>query len=189
MEKNIDSAVIRLLSVSQSGDDDALKAGEIETPLGPMIAVGDEKALYLLEFMERKKIEYQVKKLRERTKLSIVSGIAESLVSIENELKLYFSGKLREFKTVFVCLGSSFQVSVWEELRKIPTGETRSYSELAKAIGRKTACRAVALANSTNRLAIIIPCHRVINANGNLGGYAGGIDRKAFLIEHEKRLA
>lgn len=83
-------------------------------------------------------------------------------------------------------IGSSFQMRVWEELEKIPFGQTRSYQEIATAIGRPTACRAVARANSTNQLAIIIPCHRVINSSGALGGYAGGLSRKQWMLKHEQ---
>ena len=92
----------------------------------------------------------------------------------------------KRFNTPIVMLGSDFQKSVWHELIKIPPGETRSYTDIAKRIKQPSACRAVARANGANQLAVIIPCHRVINSDGELGGYGGGLTRKAWLINHEK---
>ena len=133
-----------------------------------MVATSDEKVLYSLEFSDEGG-----------------EGDAAPLISIERELKLYFEGKLKEFKTEIAYPGTEFQVMVWEELRKIPFGKTCSYAELAKRVGREGAYRAVARANSTNRLAIVIPCHRVIYADGTLGGYAGGMQNKQGLLDHE----
>ncbi len=99
----------------------------------------------------------------------------------------YFKGKLREFNTPIHLMGTSFQAQVWNQLLKIPYGETRSYLEQAKAIKKETAYRAVANANGANQLAIIIPCHRIINNNGKLGGYGGGTEKKKWLLEHEKK--
>jgi len=171
-----------------SKDSKILKATWLDTPLGPMIAVADEQALYLLEFVERRGLEREIERLRQKTKAAIVPGVTPPINSIEHELVQYFKGKLITFKTPLFLLGSSFQKQVWEALRKIPAGATRSYADLAKAIGRPTAFRAVAQANGTNQLAIIIPCHRVINSNGALGGYAGGVSRKQWLLDHEKKL-
>ncbi|OJW51112.1 MAG: bifunctional transcriptional activator/DNA repair enzyme protein Ada [Alphaproteobacteria bacterium 41-28] len=164
-----------------------LKAAWLDTRLGPMIAIADERELYLLEFVDRRGLEREVERLRKKTKSTILPGITEPIHSIERELNQYFDGKLEEFKTPLFLLGSPFQKRVWEELQKIPFGETRSYSDIAAAIGKPSAFRAVANANGANQLAIIIPCHRVINTNGDLGGYGGGITRKKWLINHEKR--
>ena len=100
---------------------------------------------------------------------------------------LYFDGKLTEFKTPLFFLGSPFQQQVWETLQKIPSGETRSYLEIAKAIEKPLACRAVARANGANQLAIVVPCHRVINTNGDWGGYGGGLARKKWLKKKKKQ--
>jgi AraC family transcriptional regulator of adaptative response/methylated-DNA-[protein]-cysteine methyltransferase len=164
-----------------------LKAAWLDTPLGPMLAIGDEKALYLLEFVDRRGLEREIERLRRKTKSAIIPGHTKPIHSIERELNLYFKGQLREFKTTLCLLGSPFQKHVWAELVKIPPGETRSYSEIAKAIGRPTAFRAVAQANGANQFAILIPCHRVINTNGELGGYGGGLTRKEWLINHERK--
>ncbi|MFX3633169.1 MAG: bifunctional transcriptional activator/DNA repair enzyme AdaA [Candidatus Pristimantibacillus sp.] len=164
-----------------------LKASWIDTRLGPMIAISDENALFLLEFVDRRGLEREVERLRQRMKSAIIPGMSEPIRSIENELTEYFDGTLTEFKTPVSLLGSPFQQSVWEQLTKIPPGETRSYSDIAHSLGKPTAFRAVAQANGANQLAIMIPCHRVINSNGDLGGYGGGLSRKNWLLQHEKK--
>ncbi|MCE5316511.1 MAG: trifunctional transcriptional activator/DNA repair protein Ada/methylated-DNA--[protein]-cysteine S-methyltransferase [Parachlamydia sp.] len=171
---------------SKIGDSNVLKAAWLDTQLGPMIAIADEQALYLLEFVDRRGLEREVERLRQKTKRAIIPGSAKPIRFIESELKRYFEGTLKEFKTPLKLLGTPLQIETWKELVKIPPGETRSYSKIAKAVGRPTACRAIAQANGANQLAIIIPCHRVINTNGDLGGYGGGLMRKKWLIEHEK---
>lgn len=168
--------------------DNILKASWLDTPLGPMIAIADDNALYLLEFIDRRGLEKEVERLRLRTRWVIIPGRTEPISSVENELKNYFEGRLQEFKTPLFLLGTPFQKKVWEELRKIPAGETRSYLQIADSIGKPTAVRAVARANGANQLSIIIPCHRVINTNGELGGYGGGLSRKKWLIDHERKL-
>jgi AraC family transcriptional regulator of adaptative response/methylated-DNA-[protein]-cysteine methyltransferase len=167
-------------------DTHILKASWLDTPLGPMLAIANEDALYLLEFVDRRGLEKEIEHLRRKTKSAIVPGHTQTISMIEKELELYFKGSLKEFKTPLFLLGSPFQKHVWDELIKIPPGETRSYAALAKTIGRPTAYRAVAQANGANQLAIIIPCHRVINTNGELGGYGGGLSRKNWLINHER---
>lgn len=163
-----------------------LKASWIDTPLGPMIAIADDLALYLLEFVERRGLEREIERMRKKTHSVIIPGITAPIRSIQKELSEYFAGRLKHFETPVRLLGSLFQQSVWEELKKIPLGQTRSYTELAQALGRPSARRAVARANGCNQLAILIPCHRVINANGELGGYAGGLARKQWLLDQER---
>jgi len=168
------------------GDGDILKASWLDTPLGPMIAIANETDLYLLEFVERRGLEREIERLIQRTKSTIIPGSTKPICSIENELSLYFKRKLTQFQTPLFLLGTPFQKQVWNELIKIPLGETRSYGEIAIGVRRPSAFRAVAQANGSNQLAIIIPCHRVINTSGALGGYAGGISRKEWLINHER---
>jgi AraC family transcriptional regulator of adaptative response/methylated-DNA-[protein]-cysteine methyltransferase len=172
---------------TKTGHQPILKASWLDTPLGPMIAVANEEALYLLEFVDRRGLEREIERLRRKTLSTIIPGYTQPIRSIERELFLYFKGQLREFKTPLFLLGTPFQKYVWGELLKIPPGETRSYSEIALAMGLPTAFRAVAQANGANQLAIIIPCHRVINTNGELGGYAGGLARKKWLLHHERQ--
>ncbi len=164
-----------------------LKASWIDTPLGPMLAIADEKALHLLEFVSRRGLEREIERLRKRTKAAILPGTNVPLSSIEKELNLYFEGNLKKFQTPYVLEGSPFQRLTWEALGKIPYGEICSYAQLSSQIGKPSAYRAVANANGANQLAIIIPCHRVINTGGELGGYGGGIVRKKWLIEHERK--
>ena len=118
------------------GHNKVLKASWLDTPLGPMLAIADEKALYLLEFVDRRGLEREIERLRKKVKAAIVPGHTPPIASIEKELKLYFTGKLWEFKTPLCLLGSPFQKNVWDELKKIPRGETRSYSEIAHALGK-----------------------------------------------------
>ncbi len=162
-----------------------LKASWLETPLGPMLAISDEKALYLLEFVDRRGLEREIERLRDRIKAPILPGKAPPTLSIQQELKEYFEGHLRVFQTPLHLIGSPFQQKVWQELRRIPYGETRSYCEQADAIKKPTATRAVANANGMNQLAIVIPCHRIIRHNGEIGGYSGNPVRKKWLLEHE----
>lgn len=169
-----------------SADSYILKASWLDTKLGPMLAIADDNALYLLEFVDRRGLEREIERLRLKTKSVIIPGRSFPIDFIEKELMLYFEGQLTEFKTPLCLLGSSFQKSVWAALQEIPLGETRSYFDIAKQIGNPLGFRAVANANGANQLAIIIPCHRVINTNGELGGYGGGIARKKWLLDHEK---
>lgn len=106
-----------------------------------------------------------------------------------DELRAYFAGRLKEFTIQLHLDGTPFQRSVWAQLQKIPYGETRSYGELADALGNPNASRAVGLANGKNPLGIIVPCHRVVGANGSLTGYGGGLPRKKWLLEHEGAVA
>ncbi len=168
--------------------DKILKASLLETKLGSMIALANEKALYLLEFGDRHDLKNRIEKFRVKMNASIMGGSNNILESIKEELILYFEGNLTQFKTPCHLLATPFQTLVWQQLTRIPYGQTQTYALQAKAIERHTAQRAVALANSTNRLAIIIPCHRVINSNGKLGGYAGGLNRKQWLLGHEKQI-
>ena len=161
-----------------------LESAIIETRLGSMLAIANDDALHLLEFANRRGLEREVERLRK--KATIVPGRTEPIDQIEAELQDYFAGRLTAFSTPVALIGTEFQRLVWQALCDIPCGETRSYAELAVEIGRPTAVRAVAQANGANQLAIIIPCHRIINADGKLGGYGGGLARKKWLIEHEQ---
>lgn len=164
-----------------------LKSSWIDTPLGPMLAIGDEEKLYLLEFVERRGLEKEIERLRRKFKAALIPSSTNSIDSIAKELDRYFLGELKEFKTPTYLVGSEFQKKAWQELVKIPYGETRSYLNQAEAIGNPKGFRAVANANGANQLAIIVPCHRIINSDGKLGGYGGGIPKKQWLIDHEKK--
>ena len=165
-----------------------LNAHWLETPLGAMIAVADARALYLLEFFDRKGLPNELKRLQAK-RGAIGIGCYAATEQIEAELCDYFSGRFTGFETPVAQLGSDFTRSVWNALRDIPLGETRSYGDIAKLVGRPSASRAVARANGANPIAIVIPCHRVIGADGSLTGYGGGRWRKQWLIDHERKYA
>lgn len=158
-----------------------LKQDFIDTPLGTMVALASEKELYLLEFTDQPNLKDKIAKIG----LPITPGSSPPIDSIKKELNGYFTKKQDSFNTPLFYLGSSFQIKVWKTLREIPFGKTYSYKELAIAIGKPTACRAVAGANGANPFTILIPCHRVINQNGKLGGYSAGLPRKEWLLHHE----
>lgn len=168
------------------GNGIVLTAGLFDTPLGQMIAITDEQGLYLLQFVDRNNLLYEIERLACKVNAKIVMGCVEPIAAIQRELNLYFDGVLTAFITPVVLMGTPFQKQVWGALQQVSYGETRSYSQIACTIGRAGYFRACAAANRANLLAIIIPCHRVIKANGNLCGYNGGVLRKQWLIEHEK---
>ncbi len=169
--------------------DALLRAEWIETPLGAMIAVSDKSALHLLEFADRKALPNELQKLRKLAHGEIGIGRHPPTDQVEAELTLFFAAKSDRFSVPLALHGSEFTRSVWRALRDIPAGVTRSYSEIANTINRPTATRAVAQANGANQIAIVIPCHRVIGADGSLTGYGGGLWRKQKLIELERRIA
>jgi AraC family transcriptional regulator of adaptative response/methylated-DNA-[protein]-cysteine methyltransferase len=164
-----------------------LLAQRIETPLGTMLALADEQGLRLLEFADRRGLERELVLLRRRLKCAVVPGSNATLEKTRAQLMRYFAGESLAFDLPLAPVGSDFQQRVWRELQRIPPGRTRSYAEMAKKLGIPKAPRAVGRANGSNMLALVIPCHRVINADGGLCGYAGGIWRKQRLIEHERK--
>ena len=166
-----------------------LFAERIETPLGGMIAVADDEGLRLLEFTDRRATERELSTLRKRLRRNVVPGEHPHLDAARSQLADYFSGKNLKFDIPLAPVGSDFQLRAWEILRSIPVGETRSYSWMAKQLGDENARRAVGRANGTNMICIVIPCHRVIRADGTLCGYGGGLWRKKWLLDHEKRYA
>jgi AraC family transcriptional regulator of adaptative response/methylated-DNA-[protein]-cysteine methyltransferase len=165
-----------------------LKADFIETPIGPMVAIADDHALHILEFLERKALATEVKKLSQATGSAIVFGRTQPLDRIEAELVAYFAGKSSAFDTRLAPLGTPFERQVWDKLREIPVGSTSSYSGLAAGMGKPAAMRAVGRANGANPIAIVIPCHRVVGVGGDLTGYGGGLWRKRWLLDHERRM-
>ena len=152
-----------------------------------MIAVADERAIHLLEFTDRKALSSELKKLFELCKGQLGVGKLAPHAILEAQLADYFSGISADFTVPLALHGSDFSRNVWDALRAIPAGEIRSYSEIARAIGRPSATRAVACANGANQIALIIPCHRVMGADGSLTGYGGGLWRKQKLIEIERQ--
>lgn len=161
----------------------------IDSPLGPLIAGATESHLVILEFTDRRMLETQFVTLRKIFRRPVVPGENAVLKKLKRELVAYFAGNLKRFTVPLEFPGSDFQRRVWEGLLTIPYGKTESYEGLARRLGMPLAQRAVGHANGLNRIAIVIPCHRVVNKNGKLGGYGGGLWRKTRLLELEKASA
>ena len=164
-----------------------VKKSRIETPLGSMIAAAFDDKLVLLEFADRRMVPTQLKRLERHLGCRYEKAESPVFDTVRRQLDEYFAGTRRSFDVPLAVPGTPFQRKAWDALRRIPWGATRSYAEQAVAIGRETAVRAVARANGDNRIAIIIPCHRVIGSDGSLTGYGGGLWRKQRLLELERR--
>ena len=167
----------------------ALLIERIVTPLGPMFAGATENGVCLLEFTDRRMLETEIGDLQRRLGAAVLVGWNEHSRQLERELGEYFQGTRTAFSVRLDTPGTDFQRMAWSALQEIPYGKTVSYQAQATAIGRPTAVRAVASANGHNRVAIVIPCHRVIGSDCSLTGYAGGLERKRWLLDHERRIA
>lgn len=163
-----------------------LRAARIETPLGTMVTLCSPDAVYLLEFADRPELAREMAELA-RAHGKILPGRSAMARRLETELSAYFDGQMKAFTVPLVFTGSDFARDVWTRLCAIPFGTTTSYGAMAEQMGRPTATRAVARANGANRIAIVVPCHRVIGADGTLTGYAGGLGRKRALLALEAR--
>jgi AraC family transcriptional regulator of adaptative response/methylated-DNA-[protein]-cysteine methyltransferase len=163
-----------------------VRVGRVATPLGPMLAGATDDSLVLLEFVDRRALPTQVRRIRERLGAVFVPGRGNLVDDVAGQLGQYFAGERTDFHVPVSMPGTGFQRAVWEALREIPYGETRSYGEVASAVGRASAVRAVGRANGLNALAIVVPCHRVVGADGRLVGYGGGLWRKQRLLELER---
>jgi AraC family transcriptional regulator, regulatory protein of adaptative response / methylated-DNA-[protein]-cysteine methyltransferase len=152
-----------------------------------MIAGTVEEGICLLEFSDRRMLNTEYSDLKRYLKLEITEGENIHTEELRSQLAEYFNGTRKEFDLKLVATGTQFQQQVWQELMKIPYGTTRSYQQQADAIGKPGSVRAVANANGMNHIAIIIPCHRIIGSDGSLTGYGGGLKRKQWLIDHEKK--
>lgn len=150
---------------------------EVDSPLGELLLLGDDRALIglYMDPTHRPPLPAECR------------ANARPFRHVNEQLKAYFAGRLREFDVPLASAGSPFQRRVWQALRQIPFGVTESYGALARRVGNAKASRAVGMANGRNPLSIIVPCHRVIGADGSLTGYGGGLERKRWLLEHEQR--
>ncbi|MBI4418254.1 MAG: bifunctional transcriptional activator/DNA repair protein Ada [Ignavibacteriales bacterium] len=157
----------------------------IESPLGPLVAAATSDGVCMLEFSDRRMLEHQFTRLRRHFKSAIVPGTNPHLTRLQQELQEYFAGTRTQFSVPIIFPGNPFEQKVWKALLTIPPGTTASYQDIARKIGSPKSVRAVGRANGMNRIAILIPCHRVINKDGSLGGYGGGLWRKKRLLELE----
>ena len=171
----------------RSRSSDCIVTAWIESPLGALIAGATSEGICLLEFTDRRMLEAQFATLRKNFHCAVIPGENHHTQQLKTELQNYFQGAQKSFTVPIVYPGTPFQEKVWQELQRIPYGKTVSYEELARRIGSPGAQRAVGHANGLNRIAIVIPCHRVVNKNGKLGGYGGGLWRKQKLLSLEQQ--
>jgi AraC family transcriptional regulator of adaptative response/methylated-DNA-[protein]-cysteine methyltransferase len=182
------------VSAKDAANVQTLQMKWLTSPLGPILAIAGEKGIVLCDFMDRRSIESAIARLRKRFEMNehpatISPGENRHLEKLERELKEYFAGRLKNFTVPVAPAGTGFEQRAWEYLKTIPYAETRSYGQQAKALKAPGASRAVGRANGMNYIAIVIPCHRVIGADGKLTGYGGGVARKKWLLDHEQRFA
>lgn len=173
------------LSPTRSRQEAIVYTTRILTPIGPMLAGGTQEGICLLEFVDRRMLETQIKRVSHRLQAKLLPGENQYFQLLKQQLDEYFASKRRQFDIPLVLAGTPFQQKVWTLLQTIPFGETRSYKQQAEALGDPAAIRAVARANGDNRISILIPCHRVIGSNGELVGYGGGLWRKQYLLKLE----
>jgi len=164
-----------------------IKTSRIATPLGEMVAGATEEGICLLEFTDRSTLSAEYVNLTNLLNMTIKEGRNKHFKILKKQLKEYFKGERKEFSVHLVTPGTEFQQTVWKEIQRIPFGATKSYMEQAISLKKPGSVRAVANANGANRISIIIPCHRVIGSDGRLVGYGGGLKRKKWLIDHEKK--
>jgi AraC family transcriptional regulator of adaptative response/methylated-DNA-[protein]-cysteine methyltransferase len=171
----------------EAGAGAVVRVSWVPTPLGPMLGAAVDDGVCLLEYTDRRRLTAQLAALRKRFGPGVGAAEDPLVVALRAEMDAYFAGRLREFTVPLVYPGTPFEVSVWERLRRIPYGATVSYLDIAKDLGDPGAMRAVGGANGRNRIAIVIPCHRVVNEGGRgLGGYGGGLWRKERLLALER---
>lgn len=157
-----------------------------ETLLGPMVAAVTDHGLVLLEFGPLANIQNELDQLSKQTGFQLIEGDHPILLQTQKELFDYFSGQLKQFSIPLIPQGNEFAQSVWQTLLEIPYGTTWTYKQQADFMSNPLAIRAIAAANGRNPIAVIVPCHRVIGSNGSLTGYAGGLDKKRWLLQLEK---
>lgn len=172
-------------SPSSAKGQPVMRVAQIASPLGPIVVAADETAVHLVEFWDRRMLETQFAVLRRRLGAAFFPGRNSPIEQMERELDAYFAGKLRQFATPLAFPGSAHQCAVWQRLLRVPYGQTWTYGQLAARVGKPAAVRAVATAVGENRLAIVLPCHRIVGADGQLTGYGGGLWRKRFLLQLE----
>lgn len=180
----VNNATVKLRTSSSQGKR-IINMIRLETVLGPMFAFATDEGVCLLEFTDRKMLETEIRYLTKILDATVVNSGNVHFDKLKEQLDEYFSGVRKEFSIPLFTPGTAFQNSVWSALQLIPFGSTRSYKEQASNLGNPDAVRAVAGANGMNRIAIVIPCHRVIGDDGQLKGYGGGLWRKKWLLEHE----
>ena len=171
---------------AHAGHGKALYYCYLDSPVGPMTAMASEKGVVLLEFLDTfSTIDKEVTDLRTRYGFHLSDQNHPCLAAVQTQMEDYFAGRRQQFDLPLDAPGTAFDEKVWAHLQRIPYGRTCSYGDLARDIGNGAHARIVGSANHRNRISIIIPCHRVIGADGSLTGYGGGLPRKRWLLEFE----
>ena len=168
-----------------SNGSESLYVDKVNSPVGPLVLACTDVGVCMVEFYSLEKLDKSLEDIVNRRPIKVKFEDSGLLKSLKNELELYFMKELKDFSLPLDLIGTEFQKKVWKILNKIPFGKTMSYSDQAKVYGDLKSLRAVASANGKNKISILLPCHRVVGKNGNLTGYAGGLDRKSWLLEHE----
>lgn len=176
-------------SPSAARERPCLRVAQVPSPLGPLMIAGDDEAVFLVEFWDRRMLETQFSTLEKRLGVVFFPGSTGPIEQMRDELRHYFDGTLETFRTPVRFPGTAHQVRVWEALRTVRSGMTWTYRQLAEKVGNPAGVRAVARAVGENRLAIVLPCHRIVGADGQLTGYGGGLWRKRYLLAHERETA
>jgi O-6-methylguanine DNA methyltransferase len=185
-EARYSAAFDALIDAGGGVNTDAIAVQWVASPVGPLLIGASDAALRVLEFSSTAELAERIARLRKHLGRSLVRQDNAILVRLRAQLREYFAGVRRDFDVPLEFHGSEFQERVWGALRTIPYGETRSYGAIAKQLGDAGAMRAVGGANGMNPIAIVIPCHRVVNASGDLGGFGGGPLRKRILLDLER---
>ena len=173
-------------SLPESHERGPLQLARLDSPLGTVVAAADRFRVQLLTFGNDQSPEAACAELSRIAGSPVAPGENPILQQLRAELHEYFQGQRRRFQVPFLMHGTEFQRQVWSQLQRISCGQTASYQDIAAAVGNPAAVRAVGRANATNRLCLLVPCHRVIAKDGTLGGYSGGLWRKRFLLELEQ---
>ncbi len=184
--------LLSLFVLEESISMEILHTTNIDSPIGPLFLAASSQGLVALEFDARlpgqQSIRPNPRDLREEKKGFQFEPSSRVMQPYLSELEEYFAGKRREFTFPIDLRGTDFQLACWRALLAIPYGETRTYADIARAVGKPNAFRAVGMANNRNPIAIVVPCHRVIASDGSLCGYGGGLDVKRKLLELEGAL-
>lgn len=174
---------------NEKNQNSPIRLSRTTTPIGPMFIAATDNGICMIEFVDRRMLETEFKDLQRLLKSKIIAGENKHIKQAKKELKEYFGGERSVFDIPLDHPGTDFQNQVWKGLRDIPYGKTRTYQQQAIHINNPKAVRAVGTANGCNRISIVVPCHRVIGKDGNLTGYGGGLERKRWLLDHEKKNA
>jgi AraC family transcriptional regulator of adaptative response/methylated-DNA-[protein]-cysteine methyltransferase len=171
---------------SEKNTNQTINVTQFESPIGSMFGCTTDSGICLLEFIDSTTIDTELKIFTKKLNAPIIEATNKQLDLLQKQLEEYFNGQRKEFTVPVISFGTDFQQSVWKVLQAIPYGSTCSYKNQAELLKKPSAVRAVANANGSNKISILIPCHRVIGNDGNLTGYGGGLWRKKWLLEFEK---